>query len=287
MIGFLQERRDKPFFIWCGLEKPHPEWTAPPRFHAMHHPDDMPLPATYREQRTDLPPIMGRRFRPHGEAHGAFAPPGQQTDEEEERLVRGATAAYHATVSYLDWNIGRILACPDRQGLRDDTLMVYTSDHGDNLFEHGLVQKHCFFEGAVRVPLLFSQPSLRQGAVRQRIANLVDILPTLLELADIATPDSLEGQSLVPTMAGADALQGTAISDFYEFGVPERMIRTPEWKYVYSHGDGDQLYDMVNDPAETRNLAAQESAAAVRNTLRDQLLKSWDGVPDTWQPRSS
>ena len=88
-------------------------------------------------------------------------------------------------------------------------------------------------------------------------------------------------------MAGADALQGTAISDFYEFGVPERMIRTPEWKYVYSHGDGDQLYDMVNDPAETRNLAAQESAAAVRNTLRDQLLKSWDGVPDTWQPRSS
>ena len=180
----------------------------------MHHPDDMPLPATYREQRTDLPPIMRRRFRPHGEAHGAFAPPGQQTAKEEERLVRGAIAAYHATVSYLDWNIGRILACPDRQGLRDDTLVVYTSDHGDNLFEHGLVQKHCFFE----------------GAVRQRIANLVDILPTLLELADIATPDSLEGQSLVPTMAGADALQGTAISDFYEFGVPERMIRTPEWK---------------------------------------------------------
>ena len=177
----------------------------------------------------------------------------------------------HGAESVVPPNIGRILDCLDRQGLRDDTLVVYTSDHGDNLFEHGLVQKHGFFE----------------GAVRQRIANLVDILPTLLELADIATPDSLEGQSLVPTMAGADALQGTAISDFYEFGVPERMIRTPEWKYVYSHGDGDQLYDMVNDPAETRNLAAQESAAAVRNTLRDQLLKSWDGVPDTWQPRSS
>ena len=170
-------------------------------------------------------------------------------------------------------------------GTYSHTCNVYT--HGDNLFEHGLVQKHGFFEGAVRVPLLFSHPSLPQGAVRQRIANLVDILPTLLELADIATPDSLEGQSLVPTLAGDDALQGTAISDFYEFGVPERMIRTPEWKYVYSHGDGDQLYDMVNDPAETRNLAAQESAAAVRNTLRDQLLKSWDGVPDTWQPRSS
>ena len=285
VIGFLQEKRDKPFFLWCGLEKPHPEWSSPARFHAMYNPDDMTVPETYREQPTNLPPIMDRRFRPYSEPYGAFGAPGELSTDEEESLIRGAIAAYHASISYLDWNIGRILDCLERQGLRENTLIIYTSDHGDNLFEHGLVQKHCFYEGPVHVPLVFSHPALPQDAARDRIVNLIDILPTLLDFSDVPAPSTLEGHSLAAALAGDDdGLQGTAVSDFYEFGVPERMIRTPEWKYIYSHGSGDQLYDMISDPKETRNLASEESLMPIRNVLREQLLNSWGNVPGVWKP---
>ncbi len=285
VIGFLHQKRDKPFMLWCGLEKPHPEWSAPARFHRMYHPDDMEVPSTYWEERHDLPPIMNRRFRPSScEPFGAFVSEKRLSQTAQESLVRGAIASYYATISYLDWNIGRILDCLEQQGLRENTLVIYTTDHGENLFEHGLVQKHGFYEGAVRVPLIFSHPSLDQGASRLKITNLTDILPTMLALCDLQCPESIEGESRVAELHGtSDAFEGMAISDFYSFGIPERMIRTPEWKYIYSHGDGDQLYDMRNDPGETVNRVAASEYAATRNELRQRLLASWSGVPERWR----
>jgi iduronate 2-sulfatase len=293
VIGFLQEKRERPFMLWCGLEKPHPEWSAPKRFHEMYDPADMVVPATFGEERTDLPGIMERRITPWRDRHGAFADADHLSEEQQHELVRGSLAAYHATISYLDWNVGRILEELERQGQLDKTLIVYTTDHGDHAFDHGLIQKHALYEGPTHVPLVVSHPSLPQGGERDYITNLVDVLPTMLDFAGLPIPDTVEGESRMPVVSGdADAFEGMAISDFYSFGVPERMIRTPRWKYIVTHADesaggGDQLYDLENDPLETANLAGDPAHADVRSELRETLYASWGDVPQTWKPEEN
>jgi arylsulfatase A-like enzyme len=292
VIGFLHEEREKPFLLWCGLEKPHPEWSAPARFHEMYDPQAMKVPATFRESRDDLPGIMRRRFTPQNDRHGSFYDAKVLSKEQEDELVRNSLAAYHATISYLDWNIGRILDQLEGSGLRENTLVIYTSDHGDHTFEHGLIQKHSFYEGDTRVPLIFSNPSLPQGERREHITNVIDVLPTVLEYADVEVPGSLEGESRISLLHGDDAFEGVGISDFYSFGIPERMIRAPRWKYMLSDapveaGGGDQLYDLDADPHETTNLASDPAHGSTREELRATLLASWADAPKRWREISA
>jgi arylsulfatase A-like enzyme len=253
----------------------------------------MEVPATFDEERTDLPGIMERRITPWRDRHGAFADAENLSREQQHELVRGSLAAYHATISYLDWNIGRILDELDRQGLRENTLVIYTTDHGDHAFDHGLIQKHALYEGPTHVPLVFSHPDLPQGSSREYITNLVDVFPTMLDFVGLPIPESVEGESRMPVISGeADAFEGLAISDFYSLGVPERMIRTPRWKYIVTHADeseggGDQLYDLEHDPLETTNLAAEPAHAETRSRLREKLYARWGEVPNTWKPQEN
>lgn len=264
VIDFITRHRKDRFFLWAGLEKPHPDWYAPAEYHRMYDPAGMSLPATLRDTEPSIPRATLQHLR---EAH-------KRSDAD----VRGCLAAYYANVTYLDAKIGQILTSLEVLGLRERTIIVYTSDHGELLFDHGMLQKHCFYEGAVGVPLVMSLPGvLPSAAVRDHVVSLVDLFPTLTHLTGVPTPAGLEGESLADVLNGQAPLEGReAFSEFYSWGVPERMIRTGRWKYILTIDDVDQLYDLENDPLERSNLAEESSCQEIRRQLCQRVRDDWE-----------
>ena len=263
-VEFLEKHKREKFFLWAGLEKPHPEWYAPAEYHAMYDPAKMTLPPTAREAPERIPKVPLERLRCVDD----------MTDED----IRGAVAAYYANVTYLDAKVGELLAALERLGLADNTIVIYTTDHGEHLFEHGMVQKHCFYEAAVAVPLTLTNRNLFPGgARREHIVSLMDLFPTLLDLTGIEHPGTLEGESLLGVIDGRAAPEGReAFSEFYKWGMPERMVRTPEWKYVHTDGDVAQLYDVKRDPLERVNLSANRAYADVCRVLSARVHDGWE-----------
>jgi len=264
---FLRDHAAERFFLWAGLEKPHPEWYAPPAYHALYDPADVPLPETLRDERLDIPAATREHLRIAD----------RYTDEQ----VRGCIAAYYANVTYLDAKVGELLAELDRLDLADRTIVLYTSDHGELLFAHGMCQKHSFYEPAVGVPLVMACPgAIPAGESREHLVSLMDLLPTLCELTGAAAPDGVEGRSFVDVIEGRAGTDGREVfSEFYSWEASERMIRTGRWKYVHTDGDVAQLYDVVNDPLERVNLAADPAHAAVVRDLDARVLAGWE-MPD-------
>lgn len=254
-----------PFILWAGLEKPHTDWTAPARYHAMYDPRDMVLPPTVGEDRTDMP-----------NAWYASTRQSWCFDEDE---IRHCLAAYCANVTYLDDHIGRLLAALDRLGLAEDTLVVYTTDHGEMCFDHGMVQKQNFFEESVRVPLLVRLPDgTGAGSVRSEPVELVDLFPTFCELAGVTAPSALDGRSLAAALRHGAALDPhrPVFSEYYEWGMPERMVRQGDWKYMHATGDQCQLYNLADDPRETRNRVADPACRERVRQLQDCVLTGWE-----------
>ena len=262
-VDFMTEHKDERWFLWAGLEKPHPEWYAPAEYHAMYDPAVMTIPETAHEKPERVPAAVEHL---------------RITDRVTDDQVRGALAAYYANVTYLDAKVGTLLAALERLGLAEKTLIVYTTDHGENLFEHGFVQKHCFYEPSVAVPLTIANRNLfPAGVVREHIVSLLDLFPTLLELTGIERPDTLEGESLLDVIDGKAPVEGReAFSEFYKWGMSERMVRTPAWKYVHTDGDVAQLYDVRNDPLERVNLAEDRRYADVAKCLSRRVHHGWE-----------
>ena len=261
-IEFMEKHKDEKFFLWAGLEKPHPEWYAPAEYHAMYDPAKMVLPETVREKPRKVPTAVEQL---------------RIVDNMSDDEVRGAMAAYYANVTYLDAKIGELLAAVERLGLADNTIIIYTSDHGDHVFEHGMVQKHCFYEAAVAVPLTMTNPNLFPvGVAREHIVSLLDLFPTLCDLTGLDEPDTLEGESLLDVIAGEAPVDGReAFSEFYKWGMPERMIRTPEWKYVHTDDDIAQLYDVKNDPLERVNVVDDPAYTDMCKKLSERVHEGW------------
>lgn len=264
-IGFMDRNRDRPFFLWAGIEKPHTDWTAPAAYHAMYSPRDMPLPQTVGETRTDMPNAW------YASTRQAWC-----FDEEE---IRHCLAAYCANVTYMDMQVGRLLAALERLGLAEDTLVVYTTDHGEMCFDHGMVQKQNFFEESVRVPLIFRLPGCRGGGTAHAApVELLDLFPTFCDLTGIAAPAGLDGRSQADVLRGwrAPDPQRPVFSEYYEWGFPERLVRRGPWKYMHATGDRCQLYNLDEDPRETVNRVADPACAGTLRQLRELALADWE-----------
>lgn len=265
---------DQPFCLWVGFEKPHTEWYAPARFHAMYNPDDIALPDDIWESHDHLPDTI--------RANPRF--PKVTRDAYTDHQLRCCVAAYYANVTYMDEQLGKVLDHIDALGIADNTLVIYASDHGENLFNHRLVHKHCFYETAVGVPLLVRAPGrVAADAVSDELVSLIDLLPTATDCCGIDAPQGVDGGSLLP-LCDASAMPGErqrreVFSEFYEWGVAERMIRTDRWKYVYSHGHTPQLYDLASDPGEHVNLALEPTYAQTCRELEARLKADWT-MPD-------
>ena len=197
------------------------------------------------------------------------------TDEQ----VRRARHAYYGAISFCDAQVGRLLGALSATGL-DDAIVMFLGDHGEMLGERGLWYKMSFFEGACRVPLVVTAPGLAQPGRVAASVSMVDVLPTLVELAGgdaalLASP--IDGRSLVPHLTGAGGHDGVVGEYLAEGAVaPLVMLRRGRWKFIHSPADPDQLYDLDADPEELRNLADDPASADAVARFRADVARRWD-----------
>lgn len=192
--------------------------------------------------------------------------------------VRAARTGYYGLISVLDRNIGRILSELERQEFARNTVVIYTSDHGDSAGENGLWFKMNMYEGAVTVPLMVSCPQRWKPGKRDKITSLIDVAPTLLELGQATTLPQATGHSLVPLLENrGDHWANEAFSEYPPAnGVPLiRMVRTGKWKLVYFHGFRPQLFNLENDPHEFEDLGDNPEFAEIREKLLRRILSGW------------
>ena len=262
IAGFIEEKakEGKPFFVAAGFHKPHLPWTAPVRYFDLYPPGSVPEPKDPVIKNIPAIALMT-------ELVGNPLP--KRTD---------AMAAYYACTSFVDAQVGILLDTLDRLKLWDDTVVVLFSDHGYHLGDHeGLWAKFTVFELAARVPLIIAAPGHGKGKTSTRIVELIDLYPTLAELANLKAPPRLDGKSLVPLLKQADApWNRPAYISVHHEGVEGKSVRTDRWRYTeWDQGNkGVELYDHDRDPTEYDSLATDPAYAATIAELKKVLRKS-------------
>lgn len=259
-LSFLRERHnaapDQPWFLCASFSRPHFPLSAPRRFVDMYWPDGVSKPKVGREGDTADHPLT--------EAVHEYRKLSEVTDKEQ----LGARAAYFACVSFLDQLLGDFLVLLDRDGFLDDTVVVYTSDHGELAGEHGLWWKQTWHEASTRVPLYVQLPGHRSGRVEPSRLNhpvsLMDLFPTLCDLADIDAPGNLDGESLAaPVRSGEEPDRGPVVcdnlNDRFGPGTEFRTIWDEDHKYVRFRGAPDLLFDLSSDPLQRRDLTGERT----------------------------
>ncbi len=263
--------RKKPFFLSVGFFRPHLPFVAPERYWQKYPTETIHLPNNYFIPQ-DVPAVAIHDFR-ELRIYGGVPKRGPLDDGLAESLIHG----YHACVSYVDAQIGRVIDEVDRLGLTDNTVIVLWGDHGWNLGEHTLWSKNCCFETAMRAPLIVSAPmidGIRHDASTRALTEFIDIYPSLCDLTGLPVPDHLDGTSFVTLLKNPSAsLKDAAIGRFNNGDT----IRTDRYRYTrYSGPKGNviarMLYDHQSDPDENVNLADRPAMASIVEELESQLL---------------
>lgn len=256
-VDYLREKGsrpgDDPWTLYVGLLYPHWPYCVPQPYFDEYYPDRVVLPEDAHFPNDKLHPAL-RHFQSTLGIDGI-------TEED----VRRTTAAYYGMITALDAMIGRIVDELKTQGMYDDTVVIYTSDHGESLGEHGLFYKQCSYEGSVGVPLIIRGPDLPGGQVRDQPVSLVDLYPTVLDLAGLDQDDDRPGHSWLPLLTGDDLDRGFVFSEFHGnfFTDSWYMIRTERYKFTYYCGERSTLYDLDTDPGEFVDLAPNPGYASV------------------------
>jgi arylsulfatase A-like enzyme len=270
-LRFLAERpADRPFFLVCGYQGPHPPFAVPEPFYSMYDPALIGEPPNFR-------PTPGKpRAVTTSFYHQLWLDHGQYWD-----AWRKSVAVYWGFVSLLDAQVGRLLSALQAQGVLDDTLGIFTSDHGEMLGQHGLWHKMMPYEEAIRVPLVMRHPRRITAGIRsQAMASLVDIAPTLLSIVGERPPGKMAGCDLSPAFQSETEFQ----IDPYRFAEHEplgewhravawRLAADDRFKYVWNQGDLDELYDLEADPYELFNLIGDPGIDRELARLRDRLRR--------------
>jgi arylsulfatase A-like enzyme len=276
----------RPFCLVYSCFEPHRPFVCPRPFDRMYDPGQMPLPQTLRDEAG----VQLLRHRPEWQLT-----PAAQFSEDELCRMR---AAYCGAVSYVDHLVGTILAALIETDQWNDTLLVFTSDHGEMLGAHGLLLKGAlFYEELVNVPFLVRPPGGLSGPhVTDRLVTHADLVPTLVRWCGGDAPAALHGQDIRALAEGDDEAvhEGVALEyhscTWSDEPAPLRGWRTEEWKYVETIGGDDELYDLRSDPQELRNLvhepAAGPALTEMRAGLRAWLRRTGDAWPEVAQPPS-
>lgn len=252
-IELLQQRKeaDKPFFLGVGFVRPHFPMVQPKKFFDLYPQETMKIPPLIPGDLDDIPQA-GRG------SNGA----GLNEMEEGRRRM---WQAYYASVTFMDEQVGRVIGELERLGLRDSTAIVFTTDHGYQLGEHGFWQKGNLHEEVVRVPLIISAPRLKPGR-SSSFVELVDFFPTCTELLGLPTPDGLHGRSLVPILRDPKAtVRDAALSIGNREG---GGLRSARWHYMSYGKGGEELYDMAADPGQYTNLVNDPAHADMLREAR-------------------
>lgn len=274
-IRFLQQRDPtKPFFLKTSFARPHSPYDAPPYYFELY--DKKRLP----------PPVVGDWAHVHDVPGGAANPNAARGRRKAEEAQR-AKAGYYGLIHHIDHQIGRLLRSLREQGVLENTLIVFTSDHGDMMGDHHLWRKTHAYEGSAHIPLLVRLPKPMRENVRSTVDEpvcLQDIMPTLLDAAQAPVPDAIDGRTLLPLIRSEqppwrEFVHGEHSTSFAKAQEMHYLVNS-RWKYIWFPYTGrEQLFDLWNDPGECRELAADPA-------YEEELLLWRTRLVDTLTPRS-
>lgn len=278
--------KHRPFFLAVGFFRPHTPYVAPKSpYFDMYQEAEMPVVQGIEEDQADIP-------------MAGLASQKKEQEQLTDALRRQCRQAYYASISFMDTQVGVVVNSLERQGLAENTVIVFTSDHGYHMGEHGLWQKMSLFEESARVPLLIVAPGMSRGTISETPVSQIDLFPTLAELCDVRIPDNLQGQSLVPMLKDPSHTgRGWALTQVTRGGKLRNAkngneadgpffgysLRTPRWRYTEwdSGAAGRELYNHDNDPRELTNLVENDEHKAAREELAVALK---DAVASTLPP---
>jgi iduronate 2-sulfatase len=284
-IKLLEENKDRPFFLAAGFYKPHTPYIAPRKYFDLYPLEGIRLPQEPEGNRATKPrPALASTPQPYF---------GVTVDQ-----ARECKQAYYAAISFVDAQIGRVLDSMDRLKLWDRTVVVFWSDHGYHLGEHGLWMKQSLFEESARVPLIIVAPGRPgNGAASPRLVEFVDLYPTLADLCGLTPPKNLAGKSLRPLFENPAATWNRpAFTQVWRAGFPGHSVRTDRWRYTeWDNGTrGVEFYDHEADPHEWNNLAQDPKYAAALGEAKALLRQNWPadawsntGARETLKPRAA
>ena len=249
-------KQGQPWTLMCSFVCPHPPHIAPQAFYDLYDKIDFPMPKM-SDPEVPLHPWIHLLQRSRN--HEDFLTPATK------KILMNS---YYGCVSYLDSNIGKVIAALDAAGLRDDTLIIYTTDHGENLGARRLWGKNNMYEESAAIPMIVAGPGVPEGKISTTPVTLIDIGPTVLDTIghnEITAQETLPGQSLIQLANAAPDPERVAFSEYYAAGADRAsfMIRKGKYKFITYVGYEPELFDLENDPEELRNLAKDAAYAAI------------------------
>lgn len=277
-ISYIQRHSHEPFYAIAGFFSPHSPVNPPRRFVEMYDPSTLPLP-----------------HMNEGEDVFDYSP------EDWQRVK----AYYYALISHIDDQIGRILRALDDAGLRENTLIIFTSDHGDHMGDHGIVEKGTPYDTCNRIPLIVSHPGhIPQGVIHEEIVEGVDLAPTILDYCGVQTPPVMTGRSLKPLFEGEGYEERT--SAYIEVKVPSghaetrddgarhprglrgtwKGLRTRDYEYTVYRDGTELLFDIEQDPHELTNVAGDPGHLDGLHAMREEMVRRWFDVEPQYPKRT-
>ena len=277
-VAYLKDpaRQEQPFALCVGLIAPHFPFVVPEPYFSDYYPEKTDLPNIPEGHLDNLPPAAQR-------LRAAFGFWGH-TEEQ----IKRARAAYYGLISYVDDKITNLLNTLEAAGLAENTVVIYTSDHGEMLGEHGIWRKMCFYEESAKIPLQIRWPGVAPKGDRiEKCVSLNDVTATILQVGGVSTDEQkslwhVDGDTLAPLIDGkTDDWKDEALAQHNAHGTdrPRAMLRTGKWKLCCGYGDPLELelYDLDSDPGEFDNLADNPGSSQIKETLLKRLTAQWDG----------
>ena len=282
-------KSDKPFFLFSSFWKPHSPFEVPAPYDSMYNDVDFKLAKRLtHDDILKLPPHVHKLIL-RNEYRGRKAP-----FDMEDSALQWIYRSYYGTISHIDDEVGLILETLEETGQADNTIIIFVSDHGDQLLEHGIVDKNVFFESSVHVPFMISYPGKIKPAGYDDLIESIDLLPTLFEMIGLEEPYNNQGQSLLPLIGNSKNNYNPKECVFSENVLPEvflnlfnfekgkgvmdvrhpdgKMARTKKWKYNYYPKGYEELYDLENDPDELNNLADNADYSQAKLEMKERMM---------------
>jgi len=261
--------KGQPLFLNLSLTQPHDPWTSTKEYLDLYKDADIPLPKDHGDIRR-LSPTYEWFIIHHGLDREKLSP----------ERIREARRNYLAMISWVDDKVGQLMKELRRLGMDSNSVVIFTSDHGEMMGEHGQWSKRLMLEWSARVPLIMAGPKIPAGKRVPALASLVDLYATFMEIAGTKVETPLDGRSLLPLLDGRDdGRERECVAEYLGEGTiePVRMVRSGKMKTITVNGYPPQLFDLERDPEETTNLAGNREYAAAEARIRKRAEADWDG----------
>jgi len=266
--AWLRANGREPFAAWVSFPGPHDPYDPPQEMADMYYDAPIPAPIGSPDELANKPPAQ--RGRGANVINNAmFQLDLSQATPEHYRRWR---AHYYANISLIDEGIGKILAALEEVDALDNTLIIFTSDHGDALGDHGLPFKGFFYDCMAHVPLILRGPGVPASERCGALVSTLDLIPLFYQTCELDAPDTLQGEDIAHLLRDPSASLRAAV---YSELSGRAMVQTDDYKYAYYRDGSAELYDLRRDPHEVENLAGRADHAAVENELRTRLLDHW------------